>query len=127
MMATSEASLRRLLEHNLHTIFFCSCGYTLSYSIFKTTHTLVLKEAILLPQRVSTLLSLQGRSLTHLHHIKPKTFLYLGMKPSNSQGCCKLLRGGGNNHHLEGSPSQIHTAPAARASPVTDKVFCMFF
>lgn len=67
-------------------------------------HTLALKGDVQLSQNVSALLSLQGRSLTHLHRIKPKTFLYLGMKPSNWQGCCKLFLGGGNNHHLEGSP-----------------------
>lgn len=54
-------------------------------------HTLVLRGAILLPQSVSTLLSLQGRSLIHLRHINPKSFLYLGMKPSNWQGFCKLF------------------------------------
>lgn len=91
-------------------------------------HTLVLKGDILLPQNVSTLLSLQGRYITHLHHIiKPKTFLYLGMKLCNWQGCCKLFSGRGNNHHLEGSPSQIHSPLAAWDSPVMDKVFCMFF
>lgn len=90
-------------------------------------HALVLKGAVLLPRSVSMLLSLQGRSLTHLHHIKPKTFLCLGMKPSNWQGCCKLFRGGGNNHHREGSPSQIHAPLAAQDSPVMDKVLCMFF
>lgn len=90
-------------------------------------HILILKGDILLPQSVSTFLSLQGRSLTHLHDIiKPKTFLYLGMKPSNWQGCWKLFLGGGNNHHLEGSPSQIHSPLAAWDSPVMDKVLCIF-
>lgn len=49
------------------------------------------------------------------------------MKPNNWQGCCKLFLGGGNNYHLEGSPSQIHSPLAAQDSPVMDKVFCMFF
>lgn len=90
-------------------------------------HALVLKGDILLPRSVTTLLPLQGRSLTHLHCIlKPKTFIYLGMKPNNWQGCFKLFLGGGNSYHLEGSPSQIHSPLAARDSPVMDKVFCMF-
>lgn len=86
-------------------------------------HTLVLKGDIMLPQSVRTLLSIQGRSLTCLHHIiKPKTFLYLGMKPRNWQGCCKLFLGGGNNHHLEDSPSQIYSPLAAQDSPVMDSL-----
>lgn len=101
--------------------------FILLSSIFKTMHALVLKGDILLPLSVTTLLPLQG-SLTHLHCIlKPKTFLYLGMKPNNWQGCWKLFLGGGNNYHLEGSPSQIQSPLAARDSPVMDKVFCMFF
>ncbi|OPJ83045.1 hypothetical protein AV530_010474 [Patagioenas fasciata monilis] len=47
----------------------------------------------------------------------------MGMRPSNWQGCCKLLLGGGNNHHLEASPSQIHSTLAAQDSPVMDKAF----
>lgn len=96
--------------------------------IFKTTHALVLKGNILLPRNVSILLSLKGRSPNHLHHIlKPKTFLYLGMHPGNWQGCCKLFLGGGNNHHLEASPSQIHSPPTAQDSLVMDKAFwCSF-
>lgn len=87
-------------------------------------HALVLKGDILLPRNVTILLSLKGRSLNHLHHVlSPTTFLYLGMHPSNWQGCCKLLLGGGNNHHLEASPSQIHSTLAAQDSPVMDKAF----
>lgn len=39
-MVTSKASVRRLLEHNLHTNFLSSHGYTLSY------YLLFLKECI---------------------------------------------------------------------------------
>lgn len=82
----------------------------------------VLKGDILLPRNVTALFSLKGRSLNHLHHIlKPKTLLYLGMHPGNWQGCCTLFPGGGNNHHLEASPSQIHSPLAAQDSPVMDK------
>lgn len=96
--------------------------------IFKTMYALVLKGDILLPRNVTMLFSLKGRSRNHLHHVlKPKTFLYLGTHPGNWQGCCKLFLGGGNNHHLEASPSRIHSPLAAQDSPVMDKAFWMFF
>lgn len=91
-------------------------------------HAFVLKGDILLPRNVTALLSLKGRSCNHLHNIlKPQTFLYLGTYPSNWQDCCKLLLGGGSNHHLEASPSQIHSPRGAQDSPVMDKAFWMFF
>lgn len=89
---------------------------------------MILKGDILLPRNVTALFFLKGRTLNYLHHIsKPKTFLYLGMYNSNWQGCCRLLLGGGNNHHLEAGPSHIHSHFAAQDSPVMDKAFWMFF
>lgn len=96
--------------------------------ILEKMHAFVLKGDVELPRNVTMLLSLKGRSLNHLNHIlRHKTFLYLGMHPSNWQGCCKLFLGGGNNHYLEASPSQIHSPPAAQDSLVMDKAFWMFF